>query len=143
MRMPRPRPEGCIRRGGLKGGGGGVWLGAPSSQGLRMVPAEGGQKILKRKSSWHRRRRSKLLAVSLNHWKERGRRGGGGGTPPLPPAVYGRSNASLPRPLTLAQRECEVLVCLLLLLATPQRNTGLPLPPFAQPKHVRTHRGSE
>ena len=31
--------------------------------------------ILKLKSSWHRRRRSKILAVSLKHWK--GRTGGG------------------------------------------------------------------
>ena len=63
-----------------------------------MVPAEGGPNFLKRKSSWHRRCRSKILAVSLKHWK--GRReggeegiGGGGYTPP--PAVYGRSNTSL------------------------------------------------
>ena len=41
-----------------------------------MVPAEGGLKILKLRSSWHRRRRSKILDVSLEHWK--GRRGGGG-----------------------------------------------------------------
>ena len=33
-----------------------------------MVPAEGGQKILKLKSSW---RRSKILAASLKHWKGR------------------------------------------------------------------------
>ena len=38
-----------------------------------MVPAEGRPKNLKLKSSWHRRRRSKILAVSLEHWK--GRRG--------------------------------------------------------------------
>ena len=54
------------------------------------------------KSSWHRRRRSKNLAVSLKRWK--GRRGGGLGggrgvqgevTPP-PPTVYSPSNTSLP-----------------------------------------------
>ena len=39
-----------------------------------MVPAKGGPKILKLKSSWHRRRRSKILAVSLKHWK--GKTGG-------------------------------------------------------------------
>ena len=55
-----------------------------------MVPAEGGPKFLKRQSSWHRRRRSKILGVSLNHWKGRG----GGGSPP-PPTVCGRSNTSL------------------------------------------------
>ena len=38
-------------------------------EGLPMVPAEGGPKILKLKSSWHR---SKILAVSLQHWKGRG-----------------------------------------------------------------------
>ena len=42
-----------------------------------MVPAEGGPKFLKLESSWHRRRRSKILAVSIQHWKGRG--GGGGG----------------------------------------------------------------
>ena len=41
-------------------------------------PAEGGPNIVKRKSSWHRRRRSKSLAVSLRHWKGRG-----GGNPLL------------------------------------------------------------
>ena len=53
-------------------------------------------KNVKLKSSWHRRRRSKILAVSLKHGK--GRRGGGvqggGGYPPLP-TVYGRPNTSL------------------------------------------------
>ena len=63
---------GCIRRGGLKGGGG-------SSYGPCRRRAE---IFFKLKSSWHRRR-SKILAVSLKHWK--GRRGGGvqGGVPPL------------------------------------------------------------
>ena len=77
------------------GEGGGAWLGPPSSQGSPMVPAEGGPNMLKLQSSWHRRRRSKILALSLKHWK--GRRGGGpGGVPPPPPAVHGRSNTSLP-----------------------------------------------
>ena len=75
----------------------GVWLGPPSSQGPCMVPAKGGPKSVKLKSSWHPRRRSKTLAVSLKHWK--GRRGGGllggGGAPP---AVYGHSNTFLPSP---------------------------------------------
>ena len=49
-----------------------------------MVPAEGEPKILKLKSSWHRRPRSQVLAVSLKHWKgRRGGGGGGGGYPPL------------------------------------------------------------
>ena len=52
-----------------KGGG----RGPPSSQGPSVVPAEGGPKVLRLKSSWHR---SKNLAVSLKHRK--GRRGGGG-----------------------------------------------------------------
>ena len=78
---------------GCDGGGGGVgW--PPASQGTPMVPAEGGPKILKLQSSWHRRHRSKILAVSLKHWKGRGGvQGGGGGGPP--PTVYGRSNTSL------------------------------------------------
>ena len=66
--------------------GGRAWRGPPSSGGPPMAPAEGGPKILRLKSSWHRRRRSKILAVSLKHWKgskggeERGvQRGGGGG----------------------------------------------------------------
>ena len=53
--------------------------GTPSSQGPPMVPAESGPKNLKLKSSWPRRRRSKILTVSLKHWKGRG----GGGLPPL------------------------------------------------------------
>ena len=62
-------------RGGLKGGEGG-WLGPPFSQSPPTVPAEGGPKVLKLKSSWQRRFRSKMtLAVSRKHWK--GRRGGG------------------------------------------------------------------
>ena len=51
--------------------------GTPLLPGSPYGPAEGGRKILKRKSSWHRRRQSKILAVSLKHWK--GRKGGGGG----------------------------------------------------------------
>ena len=45
-------------------------------------PAEGGPKFLKLKSSWHRRRRSKILAVSLIG-KGGGSRGG------YPPSSYG------------------------------------------------------
>ena len=69
--------------GGLKGGGG-VWLGPPSSLAPPVVPAEGRPKILKLKSSWHR---SKILAVSLKHWK--GRRRGGGSRGGYPPSSYG------------------------------------------------------
>ena len=80
--------QGCIRRGGrgdLKGGGGGVgWDPPPSPQGPPMVPAEGGPKILKLQSSWHRRRRSKVLAVSLKHLK---RIRGGRGSSPHPPLL--------------------------------------------------------
>ena len=52
----------------------------PSSQGSPMVPAEGGPKIFKFKSSWSRR--TEMLALSLKHLK--GRMGGGvrGGGPP-------------------------------------------------------------
>ena len=42
---------------------------------LLRSPPKGGPKMMKRKSSWHRRRRSKILAVSLQHRK--GMRGGG------------------------------------------------------------------
>ena len=66
---------GMYQKGGREGGGGG-WLGPCSSYGLPMVPAEGEPKIVKLKSSWCRRCRSKILAVSLKHWK--GRRGGAG-----------------------------------------------------------------
>ena len=74
---------GCSRKGGgggegfSEGGrGGGFGWDPPSSQGPPVVPAEGAEggpkKIfLKRKSSWHRRRRTKILAVSLKHWKGR------------------------------------------------------------------------
>ena len=100
--MGGPAPEGKgggTGRGVLEageGGGGGVGCDPPSSQGSPMVPAEGGPTMLKLQSSWHRRRRSKILAVSLKHWK--GRRGGGvqgGGGTPTPPAVYGPLNTSL------------------------------------------------
>ena len=43
-----------------------------------MVPAEGGPRILKLKSTWHRRHRKKILAVSLKHWKRSEGPGGGG-----------------------------------------------------------------
>ena len=50
----------CRNGGGIqqKGGGGGglkgaVWLGPPSSEGPRMVPAEREPKIFKLKCSWH------------------------------------------------------------------------------------------
>ena len=63
-----------------------------------MVPAKGRPKKLKLKSSWHPRRQSKILAVSLKHWK--GRSGGGGGRGRGvqgggAPTVYGCSNTSL------------------------------------------------
>ena len=60
--------------GGLGGGGGGGGWDTPCSLGLPMVPAEGGSKLFKLKSSWRQRGRSKILAVSL----KQGRRGGGG-----------------------------------------------------------------
>ena len=48
-------------------------------------PPKAGRKLLKLKSSWHRKRPSKFLGVSLKHWK--GRKGGGvrggGGVAPL------------------------------------------------------------
>ena len=77
-------------------GGGGLaqGLGTRPGHGGGMVSAEGGPKIFKPKSSWHRRRRSKILAVSLKHWKGRGGVRGfqaGGGVPPL----LGRSSTSL------------------------------------------------
>ena len=45
-----------------------------------MVPAKGGPKFIKLKSSWHRRRPRKTLAVSLKHWKGRSGGGGAGGS---------------------------------------------------------------
>ena len=65
---PSPPPP---PRDVLEVGGGG--LGHPSSLGPPMVPASGRPKIFQLQSSWRRRRRSKILAVSLKHWK--GRRG--------------------------------------------------------------------
>ena len=104
-----PEPRDVLERGegGSEGGGWGVRLPPPPpySQGPPMVPAEGGPKIFERKSSWHRRHRSKTLAVSLKHWKGglgRGTGGPGGGAAPSPPAVYGPSLTSLPEPLPLA-----------------------------------------
>ena len=72
-----------ILRGRLEGGGGGLARTPPSSQGPPMVPAKGGPKNLKLKSTWHRRRRRKILAVSLKHWKGRGGGVQGGVPPPL------------------------------------------------------------
>ena len=73
--MPNRPPRDVLEGGDGRGGGlagtpppatiGGTFGGPP------MVPAEGGPKILKLQSSWHR---SKISAVSLKHWK--GRRGG-------------------------------------------------------------------
>ena len=74
------------RRGGgsEKGGLAGT---PPPPRVPRMVPAEGGPKSFQVKSSWHQRRRSKILAASLKHWKGRrggeSRQGGGGGAPLL------------------------------------------------------------
>ena len=67
--------------GSEEGGGGGFgWDPPPPPRVPLWSPAEGGPKVLRRKSAWHRRRRSKNvgLAVSLKHWKGRSR-----GTPPL------------------------------------------------------------
>ena len=69
-----------------KGGGGGFgWEPAPPRV-PSMVPAEGRPKVFKLKSSWRRRHQSKILAVSLKHWK--GRRGGGS-REVTPPSSYG------------------------------------------------------
>ena len=89
--------QGCSRgggRGALKGGGGqGVWRGPPPPPRVPLwSPPEGGPKFLKRKSSWPRRRRSKILAVSLKHRK--GRRGGLA-PPPPPPLLLLRCTAVL------------------------------------------------
>ena len=48
--------EGIRGLAGIRGGGGGFGCPPPSSEGPPMGPAEGGPIILKRKSSWHRRR---------------------------------------------------------------------------------------
>ena len=80
--------RGGERRGGLKGEG--ALAGTPPPPRVPLwSPAEGGPRILKLQSSWHRRRRGTILAVSLQHRKGR-RRGGRGGTPPPP--------ADVPRP---------------------------------------------
>ena len=61
-----------------------MFVGAHSGMDLGGGGSEGGEGVFgwdppspycKRKSSWHRRHRSKILAPSLKHWK---RRGGGG-----------------------------------------------------------------
>ena len=76
--------------GGSKGGGGGGQGGLAGTPLLPGSPFGPPPKAGRNpKSSWHRRRRSKILAVSLKHWK--GRRGGvwgGRGVTPHPPAVY-------------------------------------------------------
>ena len=107
--------QGSIRKGGeggeggSEGGreGGGFGRTLPPPMGLLWSPPKAGRKFLKLQSSWHRKRRSKILAVSLKHYKRRREGGRGsmgrevrgvrGGTPP-PPTVYGRSNTSLPPP---------------------------------------------
>ena len=50
---------------------GGFGWDPPSCQGPPVVPAEGRPKILKLKSSWHRRRRSEILLPSAVHLEER------------------------------------------------------------------------
>ena len=60
------------------GGGGGVGWDPPSSKGPPKVPAEGGPKILKCKSSWNRKRRSKNLGCQPQTLKGEERGGGGG-----------------------------------------------------------------
>ena len=69
---------------GPRGGGGGL-AGTPLLPGSSYGPRRRRPKICKPKSSWHRRRRSKILDVSLKHWKGRRGRGGGsrGGGSPL------------------------------------------------------------
>ena len=75
-----------LRWAGFQLGGGGEggfgWPPPPPMVPL-WSPPKAGQKNLKLTSSWHRRRRSKMLAFSIKHWK--GRRGGrglqGGGYP--------------------------------------------------------------
>ena len=48
--------EGGEGGGSESGGGEGGWLGHPSYLGTPMVPAKGGPKIVKLKSSWRRRK---------------------------------------------------------------------------------------
>ena len=62
-----------------EGGIGGFGWDPPPPRVPLWSPAKGGPNILKPKSSWHRRRRSRIGAVSLKHWKGRRR----GGVPPL------------------------------------------------------------
>ena len=75
-------------------GGGGGWLGPPSSYGPPMVPTEGGPKILKLKSSW-----PKQNFRCQRQTLEGEERGGGfqGGHPPFL-EVYGSSTTSLGTP---------------------------------------------
>ena len=98
-------------RGGSEEGGGG-WLGPPpSSEGPPMVPARGGPSILKRKNPLGTEGAEAKVWLSASNIG----RGGGGGSrgvpppsPPFPPAVYGRSNTSLPPPPTRSKLEQKV-----------------------------------
>ena len=105
-----------------KRGGGGVWPDPPSSYGPPRVPAEGGPKIFKLKSSG---RRSKIW---LKHWKgRRGSRGGWG----APPMVVSRSNTSLrPDPRTRKRRR---------FCTAPPATHPVPGPPTAARGHASIH----
>ena len=99
----RPQRRTCAptRPRHIFAGGGAGCLGPPLLPGS--LP---GPKIFKRKSSWHRRRRRKILAVSLKHWKGRtggGEGGQGGGVKP-PSTVHGRSTTPLRQTSALAVR---------------------------------------
>ena len=84
---PPPPPRDVLEagegRGGLKGEGEGGLAGTPLLPGSPDGPRHRrAKKFFKLKSSWHR---SKILVVSLKHWKGRrgGVQGGGGGRYPL------------------------------------------------------------
>ena len=75
-------PRDVLEWGGLEGGGG--WPG-PTPLPPRVPlwsPPKGGLKILKRKSSWHRRRRSRNVGCQPQTLEGEGG-GSGGGVPPL------------------------------------------------------------
>ena len=107
-----------------------------------MAGTPGGPKILKLESSWHKRRRSKILAVRPKHWK--GRRGGGsrglggegggvqGAVPPPPPGVYGHSNTPLRTHSLVTSDHASVLNTL-----PPSRNTHTALDRYPYP--LTTH----